>query len=184
MKRRLTALYSRSVPRAGALILALALALTVFAPSLMALAAQADPTASADAPTVADSQPQPTSAVLNDGPTASADAPAVADSQPQPTSAVLNDGLTASDMLQNVLTITLAASEGDYETNALQLLAAGSGVDALVDALNMYDRLEALYLSEGLSFDQLTEQYPELANRAMYDLVTGASEPNWQSARS
>ena len=148
MKRRLTALYSRSVPRAGALILALALALTVFAPSLMALAAQADPTASADAPTVADSQPQPTSAVLNDGPTASADAPAVADSQPQPTSAVLNDGLTASDMLQNVLTITLAASEGDYETNALQLLAAGSGVDALVDALNMYDRLEALYLSE------------------------------------
>ena len=152
MKRRLTALYSRSVPRAGALILALALALTVFAPSLMALAAQADPTASADAPTVADSQPQPTSAVLN-------------------------DGLTASDMLQNVLTITLAACEGDYETNALQLLAAGSGVDALVDALNMYDRLEALYLSEGLSFDQLTEQYPELANRAMYDLVTGASEP-------
>ena len=152
MKRRLTALYSRSVPRAGALILALALALTVFAPSLMALAAQADPTASADAPTVADSQPQPTSAVLN-------------------------DGLTASDMLQNVLTITLAACEGDYETNALQLLAAGSGVDALVDALNMYDRLEALYLSEGLSFDQLTERYPELANRAMYDLVTGASEP-------
>lgn len=152
MKRRLTALYSRSVPRAGALILALALALTVFAPSLMALAAQADPTASADAP-------------------------AVADSQPQPTSAVLNDGLTASDMLQNVLTITLAACEGDYETNALQLLAAGSGVDALVDALNMYDRLEALYLSEGLSFDQLTEQYPELANRAMYDLVAGASEP-------
>ena len=152
MKRRLTALYSRSVPRAGALILALALALTVFAPSLMALAAQADPTASADTPTVTDSQPQPTSAVLN-------------------------DGLTASDMLQNVLTITLAACEGDYETNALQLLAAGSGVDALVDALNMYDRLEALYLSEGLSFDQLTEQYPELANRAMYDLVTGASEP-------
>ena len=177
MKRRLTALYSRSVPRAGALILALALALTVFAPSLMALAAQADPTASADAPTVTDSQPQPTSAVLNDDPTASADAPTVADSQPQPTSAVLNDGLTASDMLQNVLTITLAACEGDYETNALQLLAAGSGVDALVDALNMYDRLEALYLSEGLSFDQLTEQYPELANRAMYDLVTGASEP-------
>ncbi len=152
MKRRLTALYSRSVPRAGALILALALALTVFAPSLMALAAQADPTASADTPTVTDSQPQPTSAVLN-------------------------DGLTASDMLQNVLTITLAACEGDYETNALQLLAAGSGVDALVDALNMYDRLEALYLSEGLSFDQLTEQYPELANRAMYDLVTGASAP-------
>ena len=107
MKRRLTALYSRSVPRAGALILALALALTVFAPSLMALAAQADPTASADAPTVADSQPQPTSAVLN-------------------------DGLTASDMLQNVLTITLAASEGDYETNALQLLAAGSSCRALV----------------------------------------------------
>lgn len=177
MKRRLTALYSRSVPRARALILALALALTVFAPSLMALAAQADPTASADAPTATDSQPQPTSAVLSDGPTASADAPTIADSQPQQTSAMLNDGLTASDMLQNVLTITLAACEGDYETNALQLLAAGSGVDALVNALNMYDRLEALYLGEGFSFDQLTEQYPELANRAMYDLVTGASEP-------
>ncbi len=152
MKRRLTALYSRSAPRAGALILALALALTIFAPALMALAAEADTTPSDDAPTATDSQPQPTPAALN-------------------------EGLTAANMLQNVLTIALAANEGDYATNALQLLAAGSGVDTLVDALNMYGRIEAIYLGEGLAFEQLAQQYPELANRAMYDLVVSAAEP-------
>lgn len=152
MKRRLTALYSRSAPRAGALILALALALTIFAPSLMALAAQAEPTAPADAPTATDSQPQPTTAALN-------------------------AGLTADDMLQNALTITLAANEGDFATNALQLLAAGNGVDALVNALNMYGQIEAIYLSEGLAFEQLAERQPELANQAMYDLVVSAAEP-------
>lgn len=53
MKRRLTALYCRAMPKIGALILAVTMLMTLFVPSLAALAADAEPEASAqpDAPT-------------------------------------------------------------------------------------------------------------------------------------
>lgn len=53
MKRRLTAMYCHAMPKIGALILAVTMLMTLFVPSLVALAADAEPEASAqpDAPT-------------------------------------------------------------------------------------------------------------------------------------
>lgn len=164
MKRRLTALYSRTMPRMGALLLVMALALTIFVPSLVALAA-ADSSAQTDAQpasTSDDAQPQPTG---NEG-------------LPQPTQAVMIGGDTAADIYNDLLTITLANPAADELTAAILIMAVGDGVNEVLNALDAYDLLEKAYRDEGLSFDETVEKYladnPIIGNEAMFDLMAGA----------
>ena len=84
---------------------------------------------------------------------------------------------TASELLDDALAIMRAYFGGDDMTGAMLILSAGDGVDALLNALDMYNSLETVYIDEGLSFEELAEQHTELANQAMYDLVISAPEP-------
>ena len=63
--------------------------------------------------------------------------------------------LNASELLDDALAIMRAYFGGDDMTGAMLILSAGDGVDALLNALDMYNSLETVYIDEGLSFEEL-----------------------------
>ena len=167
MKRRLTALYSRAVPRAGTLVLVVALMLTIFAPSLTALAV-------ADTAASSLHQPQPTDAsnLSQPQPTDASNLP-----QPQPT---LSGGDSPAEVLSDVLTVTLTQAGGDPMASAQLIIATGDAFNEVLNALDTYGVLETAYREENLSFDEIVDEYmadyPGVANEALFELVASAPE--------
>lgn len=143
MKRRLTALYCRTIPRLGAFMLVTTLLLTLFVPALAELAIDEDKDATS--------------------PGASSNATTLCGSD------------DPASVLQDLLSITLSAQNGDDMESAMLIMSAGDAVEAAMDALERYNQLEAAHL-QGITPDEMVRQYPALANSDMPELVSSAPE--------